>query len=142
MTLVDANLLLYAYIPSSKYHEAARAWLETSFSNPQPLGLSWVTLLAFVRISSNPRILERPLSIEEAIRVVSAWLARSNVTVLSPGERRWEVLQNLLVEGQAAGPLTTDAHLAALAIEHGDTLATADRDFARFPGVKLLNPLR
>lgn len=142
MTLVDANLLLYAYVPSSRHHGAARTWLEASFSSSEPLGLAWVTILAFVRISTNPRILDRPLSTDEVIEIVSAWLARPNVTVLNPGERHWEVLQNLLIEGQAAGPLTTDAHLAALAIEHGATLASADRDFARFPGLKLLNPLR
>lgn len=142
MTLVDSNLLLYAYVPSSKHHEAARAWLEARFSESEPLGLPWVSILAFVRVSTNSRILDRPLSIDEAIKIVSAWLARPNVNVLNPGERHWEILQNLLVEGQAAGPLATDAHLAALAIEHGATLASADRDFSRFPGLKLLNPLK
>ncbi|HEV2382015.1 MAG TPA: type II toxin-antitoxin system VapC family toxin [Terriglobia bacterium] len=141
MTLIDANLLLYAYVPSSKHHEAVRAWLEAKFSESEPVGLPWVVLLAFMRISTNPRILERPLSIEEANQIVSAWLARTNVIVLNPGDSHWEILQNLLAEGQAIGPLVTDAHLAALALEHGATLATADRDFARFPGVKLLNPL-
>lgn len=142
MTLVDSNLLLYAYVPFSKHHEAARAWLEARFSESEPLGLPWVSILAFVRVSTNSRILDRPLSIDEAIKIVSAWLARPNVNVLNPGERHWEILQNLLVEGQAAGPLATDAHLAALAIEHGATLASADRDFSRFPGLKLLNPLK
>jgi len=106
------------------------------------VGLPWVSILAFVRISTNPRILELPLTTGEAIKIVSSWLARANVTVLSPGDRHWEIMQNLLVEGQATGPLVTDAHLAALAIEHGATLASADRDFARFPGLKLLNPLQ
>jgi len=142
LILVDANLLLYAYVPSSKHHEVARGWLETSLSNSERLGLSWVTILAFIRIGTNPRLLERPLSVDEAIKIVSAWLERPNVVVLNPGEKHWEILQNLLLEGQAAGPLTTDAHLAALAIEHGATLASADRDFARFPGLTLLNPLR
>jgi len=142
LTLVDANLLVYAYVPSSKHHEAARAWIEARFSESDPVGLPWVSILAFVRISTNPRILELPLTTGEAIKIVSSWLARANLTVLSPGDRHWEILQNLLVEGQATGPLVTDAHLAALAIEHGATLASADRDFARFPGLKLLNPLQ
>lgn len=141
MILVDSNLLVYAYLPSSKQHGSARAWLEARFSEAEPVGLPWVSILAFMRIITNPRLLEHPLSIEEANRIVSAWLARANVTILNPGGRHWEILQNLLVQGQASGPLVTDAHLAALAIEHGATLASADRDFARFPGLKLLNPL-
>lgn len=142
MTLVDSNLLIYAYVPSSKYHEAARRWLEARFSELEPVGLPWASILAFVRISTSSRILARPLSIDEVIKIVSTWLVRANVTVLSPGEGHWEILQDLLSEGQASGPLVTDAHLAALAIEHGATLASADRDFARFPGLKLINPLR
>jgi len=139
--LVDANILLYAYDPLSRYHEAARKWLEATFSEPKPVGLPWASILAFVRISTNPRLLDCPLSIDEAIKIVSVWLARANVTVLNPGERHWEILQHLLVEGQAAGPLATDAHLAVLAIEHGAALASADRDFARFPGLRFFNPL-
>jgi toxin-antitoxin system PIN domain toxin len=141
LTLIDANLLLYAYIPSSKHHRAARGWLEARFSEAEPVGLPWLSILAFMRISTNPRLHEHPLSIHEANQIISAWLARANVTVLNPGDRHAEILQNLLVEGQATGPLVADAHLAALAIEHGAALASADRDFARFPGLKLLSPL-
>jgi toxin-antitoxin system PIN domain toxin len=141
LTLIDANLLLYAYVPSSKHHEATRAWIEARFSESEPVGLPWMVLLAFMRVSTNPRILERPLSIDEANQIVSAWLARTNVIVLNPGHSHWGILQTLLAEGQAIGPLVTDAHLAALAIEHGAILATADRDFARFPGLRFFNPL-
>jgi toxin-antitoxin system PIN domain toxin len=141
LTIIDANLLLYAYLPSSKHHEAARAWLEAKFSEPDQVGLPWVSVLAFIRISTNSRLLDHPFSIEEAIAIVSQWLARANVMILHPGKRHWEILQTLLAQGQAAGPLATDAHLAALAIEHGATLASVDRDFARFPGLRLLNPL-
>ena len=142
MTLVDANILLYAYDSFSPHCQAAQAWLEAKLSEADPVALPWVSILAFVRISTNPRLMKAPLGMGDAIAAVSALLARENVIVLNPGERHWEILRNVLVEGQASGPLVTDAHLAALAIEHGAILASADRDFARFPGLKLLNPLR
>jgi hypothetical protein len=140
--LIDANILLYAYDSSSAHHQVARAWLETTLSEPEPVGLAWMTLVAFLRISTNPRALARPFSIAEAVAIVSEWLERPMVTLLAPGDRHWEILRNLLLEGQAPGPLVMDAHLAALAIEHGATLSTNDRDFARFPGLRLQNPLR
>ena len=141
MILIDANLLLYAYDPSSPHHEASRDWLETNFSRRELIGLAWSTILAFLRISTSPRPLEHPLSTLEAVAIVSEWLNRPVVTLLSPGERHWEILRGLLTHGQAQGPLVMDAHLAALAIEHGATLATTDKDFTRFPGLRLLNPL-
>jgi hypothetical protein len=116
-------------------------WLEDIFSKPELVALSWVTILAFLRIGTNPRILERPFSISEALAIVSAWIEAPRVTILTPSERHWEILRDMMIKGQAYGPLTTDAHLAALAIEHGATLATADRDFTRFPGLRILNPL-
>ena len=141
MILIDANLLLYAYDPSSLQHHAARNWLESTFSKPELIGLPWLTLLAFVRISTNPRALENPLSVAEAGAIVSDWLERPTVIVLNPGDRHWQILRDMMIKGQARGALVTDAHLAALAIEHGATLATTDRDFARFPGLKFFNPL-
>jgi hypothetical protein len=139
--LIDANILLYAYVPSSKYHEPARAWLETTFSKPDPVGLSWATILAFLRISTTTRVLEHPFSAAEAAGIVSGWLESPFVTIPIPGEPHWQILRELITKGQAHGPLITDAHLAALAIEHGATLATTDRDFTRFPGLRILNPL-
>ena len=141
MTLVDANLLLYAYDPSSPHHHAARNWLESTLSGREPVGLPWMTLLAFVRISTSPRPLEHPLSLTEAAAIIADWLDRPTVTLLNPGDRHWEILRGLMIKGQAHGPLIMDAHLAALAIEHGATLATTDRDFARFPGLEFFNPL-
>ena len=141
MTLVDANLLLYAYDSSSRAHRTARVWLERQLSGSAPVGLPWIVLLAFLRISTNPRALARPLSTSAAADTVASWLEMPCVVVPAPGPGHWELLRELVTKGQARGPLVTDAHLAALAIEHGATLATTDRDFARFEGLKLLNPL-
>ncbi len=140
MILIDANILLDAYNSSSKRHERARRWLEGIFSGREPARLAWATILAFLRIGTNPRAFPYPFSMAEAVAIVSEWLDRSSAEVLEPGERHWTLLSGLLQEGQARGPLVTDAHLAALAIEHGATLCSSDRDFARFPGLRVLNP--
>jgi toxin-antitoxin system PIN domain toxin len=141
MILLDANVLLYAYDPSSPHHHTARGWLENTFSQPEPIGLASMTLLAFMRIGTSPRPLEHPLALSEAADIVAGWLARPTVAVLNPGEGHWQILRDLMKKGQVRGPLIMDAHLAALAIEHGAVLATTDRDFARFPGLKFFNPL-
>jgi uncharacterized protein len=138
--LVDANVLLYAYDPRSEHHERCRSWVVKAFSGDEPVCLAWVTILAFIRISTNPRIFEAPLSAQEAIAIVSSWLARPAVSVLEAGEQCWEILRALLVEAQVTGPLVMDAFLAALALENGATLATTDRDFSRFPKLRLSNP--
>lgn len=141
MILVDANLLLYAYHPRSDRHAAGRRWLEKALTGPELVRFAWVTLWAFLRISTNPRVFERPLSTTEASEAVSSWLAQPAAGILQPGERHWEILSGLLADGQATGPLVMDAALAALAIEHGATLCTTDRDFARFPRLKVVDPL-
>lgn len=141
MILIDANLLLHAYNPRAIQHEASRAWLEATLSGAQLVRFAWLTLWAFLRISTNPRVFEHPLSIAESGDIVSSWLAQPTAGVLDPGERHWDILQALTREGQTAGPLVMDAALAALAIEHGATLCTTDRDFARFPGLTWVNPL-
>ena len=141
MTLIDVNLLLNAHDSDSIHHEAARIWLENTFSEPAAVGLPWAAILGFLRISTNLRLCPNGPSLAEAIAVVAGWLDQPLVTILHPGERHWEILRRLLVEWQAPGPLVMDAHLAALAIEHGATLATADRDFSRFPGLRVVNPL-
>ncbi|MBI3975839.1 MAG: type II toxin-antitoxin system VapC family toxin [Armatimonadetes bacterium] len=141
MILVDANLLLYAYNPSFERHALALRWLEELLSKPEPVGLAWLTILAFLRIGTSPRAFEYPLATDEAVPIVSSWLAQPMVTVLEPGERHWMILTDLLSRTQARGPAVMDAHLAALAIEHGATLCTSDRDFARFPGLQIINPL-
>lgn len=141
MRLVDANLLLYAYDPNAAQHHASRIWLEDTLSGSSLVRFAWITLWAFLRIATNPRVFERPLSMAEAERHVSAWLAQPAAGILEPGERHWEILRQLAQDGQAAGPLVMDAALAAIAIEHGATLCTTDRDFARFPGLTWTNPI-
>ena len=140
MILVDANVLLYAYDPRSEHHERCRRWVERTFSGEEPVCIAWVTLLAFIRISTNPRIFEAPLGAAEAIAIVSSWLARPAVSILEAGEQCWETLRALLVEAQVTGPLVMDAFLAALALENGATLVTTDRDFSRFPKIRLADP--
>jgi hypothetical protein len=141
MILVDANLLLYAYGSRSPHHAAARRWVEEAFSGAEPVGIPWMTALAFLRISTNPRMSGSVLSIAEAVSIVREWFARPNVVVVHPSDRHWEVLERLLIDGQVRGPLVSDAHVAALAIEHGATLFSSDRDFTRFGGLDLVNPL-
>ena len=119
MTLIDANLLLYAFDRSSPHHRAARHWLNVTLSKADLVALSWATMLAFLRLGTDPRLLKHPLTITEAVGIVAGWLERPNVTVLSAGERHWTILTRLFEEGQVRGALVTDAHLAALAIEHG-----------------------
>jgi hypothetical protein len=141
MILIDANLLLHAYNPRAAEHDASRAWLETTLSGTPLVRFAWLTLWAFLRISTSPRVFERPLSMVEAGDIVSSWLAQPAAGVLDPGERHWDVLRELTRQGQTTGPLVMDAALAALAVEHGATLYTTDRDFARFPGLTCVNPL-
>ena len=142
MILVDSNLLLYAFDAGSKRHVEARSWLESVLDRSEQVGLAWVALLAFIRIGTNPSALSRAFSVEEATTIVSSLLEQRNVIVLHPGERHWTLLRRLLADAQARGDLVTDAHLAALAIEHGATLCTTDRDFARFPDLRWQNPLQ
>lgn len=141
MKLVDANLLIYAYDRSSPRHEPARRWLQEAFSGTEPVRLAWVTLLAFLRITTHPRAFENPLAMGEAASFVDEWLVQPPVGILAPGERCWEILRRLLPAAQVRGPLVMDAYLAALAMEHGATLCTSDRDFTRFEGLNLFDPL-
>ena len=141
MIIPDANLLLYAYNTASEEHAKAREWLEAVLSGSAPVGLCWPVILAFLRIATNSRILPRPLSRTEATVVVADWLEQPQTIILLPAENHWTILQRMLSQGKASGALISDAHLAALAIEHGATLYTTDRDFTRFPGLKFENPL-
>lgn len=141
MIIADANLLLYAYNPSSAQHEKAKRWLERTIAGPETLAVSWFTILAFLRIGTNPRAFPSPLTIGEAVDIVTDWFEQPGVRVLEPTERHWATLSPLLIRAQVKGPLVTDAYLAALAIEHGATLCSTDGDFSRFPSLRWNNPL-
>ena len=141
MIVLDANLLLYAYGQSSPFHARARGWIESVFSGDETVGLPWQTITAFVRIATDPRVPGYRRAADEVLRVVEEWLRHPRVQVLAPGDDHWAVLRRMIVDGQASGPLVSDAELAALTIEHGGILYTADRDFARFPGLRWVNPL-
>lgn len=141
MIILDANVLLYAYNPSSEHHARCRAWLESALNDAEQVGLPWQTVLAFVRIATNPRVFQRPLGIAAAVAIVEEWLACPAVILVGPSDGYWSLLKEQLVDAQVSGPLVTDAALAALAIEQGARLCTTDRDFRRFLGLKLIDPL-
>lgn len=141
MLLADANLLLYAYNSSAPEHDAAREWLESSLSAPAPFALSWWTIGAFLRLTTNRAVFPHPYSPQEASRAVSSWLDRPNVVVLEPGPEFWVIARRLIEESNARAALIQDALLAALAIEQGATLATHDVDFRRFSGLETIDPI-
>lgn len=142
MILLDANLLLYAYDTDAREHNRARPWLERRLSGVEKVGFSWVTILAFLRIATSRRYESIPMTTAEASSIVDGWMEAPNVALISPTEQHWAILSDLLPKSQARGPLIMDAHLAALAIEHGATLCTNDRDFLRFPGLSVEFPLQ
>lgn len=142
MIVPDANLLIYAVNREAPAHSESRAWLEKTLSGSTPVGMSWLVLVAFIRITTHPRILQRPLSSLQALDFVGGWLEQPFVTPLNPGERHWLILSRLLRSHGAGGNLTNDAHLAAIAIEHGGTLCSVDHDFQRFDGLEFFNPLQ
>ena len=141
MILVDANILLYAEDQLSPRHAAARSWWDAQLSKSSPVCLSWTVLGAFIRIGTNPRVFEHPLSLDQAISRVQSWLDQPCTRIIHPTERHWTVFRKMLLEGQAVANLVTDAHLAALAVEHGCELISTDSDFSRFHGIRWSNPL-
>jgi uncharacterized protein len=142
MILIDANLLIYAYNPQSEFHVTTRKWLEEVFSQPEPVWLAWQSILAFLRIVTNINAFKKPFSPKEARGIVTEWLDQASVDLLEPGERHWMILGELLEGSQVRGPLVMDAHLAAIAIEHGVTLCSHDNDFLRFRNLKFDDPLQ
>ncbi|MEI9865018.1 MAG: type II toxin-antitoxin system VapC family toxin [Limisphaerales bacterium] len=141
MILVDANLLLYAVDNLSAHHAAAKTWWENKLSNTEPVCLSWPVINAFIRIGTNPRLQRRSLTLAEATACVQSWLDQSCVRILQPTEHHWKIFQQMLRTGSATGNLVSDAHLAALAVEHNCVLQSCDMDFARFRGLKWKNPI-
>jgi len=141
MILPDLNLLIHAYNRESPVHARAQVWWEERMNDPAPVGLAWAVLLGFVRIATHRSILENPLPVEAACAHVRSWLAQPQALILHPGERHAEILFDLLGRAGTAGNLTTDAHLAALAIEHQAELHSSDADFSRFSGLRWRNPV-
>ncbi len=142
MMIVDLNLLLYAVNSDAAEHERARTWWESAVDDEDPIGLPWVVLLGFLRLATNPRVFPRPLSPEAALAIVDTWLARDTVRVVSERDDHWDVLKRLLGNAGTAGNLTTDAHVAALALSPDAMLMSSDMDFGRFQGLRWQNPLR
>lgn len=142
MKLPDVNLFVYAYDASAPRHEPAKEWLEGALSGTETVALAWVALIGFIRLTTSRQRFGSPWSVEQALDVVDSWLAQPVATVIHPTSRHAAVLRDLLAPLGAGGNLTTDAHLAALAIEHGATLYSADNDFSRFAGLSWVDPLR
>lgn len=141
MRLVDVNILLHAVNADAPRHKAASAWWNSCLSGAEPLYMAWATVLGFVRISTNARIFQNPLTVEQASAYVREWLAQPAVRIAVPQPDHWTRVETMLSAAGTAGNLTTDAHLAALAIEYGCEVCSTDTDFARFPGVGWTNPL-
>jgi toxin-antitoxin system PIN domain toxin len=142
MIAIDANLLLYAYNAAAPEHVRARAWLEATFSAPSLVGLPLVSVLAFLRIATDRRLSDAAHAPAQAAEIVDSWLKRDNVSILEPGARHWPIFFATLSDVGATGPRVSDVHLAALAIEHGATFYTNDRDFRVFPELDVRFPLR
>jgi uncharacterized protein len=140
MKIVDANVLLYAVNEDAPHHRAAREWLDSALSGGEAVGFSWVVLLAFLRLSTRTGLFERPLALEDAARVIEAWMGQPAAVIAGPTSRHLGVLTALLAPLGTASNLVTDAHLAALATEHGAEVVSFDADFSRFQGVRWLSP--
>jgi toxin-antitoxin system PIN domain toxin len=141
MILVDANLLIYAVNQDAPLNRKAKPWLESALSGKETVGFPWTVLLAFLRLTTRPGLFRRPLPVDTAFDVIASWLDQTSVTIVHPGPRHLSILRELIQPLGTGGNLTSDAHLAALAIEHGAELCSSDTDFARFPGLKWRNPL-
>ncbi len=141
MILLDANLLIYAVNENAPLHIPAKRWVESVLSGEETVGFASSVVLAFIRLCTRPGIFLRPLTVEEAFEIVTAWLDRSPVMFVQPGPAHLATLRALILPLGTGGNLTSDAHLAALAIEYGAILCSCDADFGRFAGLKWRNPL-
>ena len=136
MVIVDANVLIYAVDRASAHHEPSISWLDASLAGAEAVGFAWIALLAFIRIGTNASILPTPMTADEATGQIETWLGAPAAVVAQPTPRHATLLRGLLRESGTAGNLTTDAHLATLALEHGADIVSFDRDFGRFPGIQ------
>ncbi|MDR3698623.1 MAG: type II toxin-antitoxin system VapC family toxin [Candidatus Sulfopaludibacter sp.] len=142
MQVPDINILVYAYDADAPNHKGARAWWEDTLSGTHAVGMPWLVVLGFIRIMTHRRILRKPMTVTDSVKAVRTWLAHPDVQIVTPGERHAEILFDLLNHLGTAGNLTTDAHLAALAIEYDAELVSADADFSRFAGLRWFNPVK
>ncbi len=140
--IVDANVLLYAVDERSHFHQTARTWLESAMNGIERVGLPWVSLMAFQRVITHPRAMTQPLAPADAWSYITDWLDADQAWLPTPGPRHREILGRLLIDGNLHGNLVTDAHLAALAIEHGTGICSFDSDFARFNDLRWTHPER
>jgi toxin-antitoxin system PIN domain toxin len=141
MKIVDINLLIYAINRDTPHHRAAKEWLEKAMSGSEPVGFAWIVILGFLRIVTSARIMPNPLPPETALELMEEWLAHPNARIVLPTQRHWTILKELLLPLGTAANLTSDAHLAALAIEHGAYLYSTDNDFSRFSKLRWASPL-
>ena len=141
MIVVDANLLIYSYDVNFAEHKKSVEWFEGVLSGSEAVGIPWPCIGSFVRVVTNRRLPGMRVAPEKALGAVEEWLQSPNVRVLTPGDHHWSLFRRMVVEGRAPGPLVSDAEIAALTVEYGGVLHTADRDFARFPGLRWVNPL-
>ena len=141
MILLDANLLIYAVNADAPLNKKARGWLESALSGTETVGFPWNVILAFLRLTTRPGLFRNPLSASAAFNVVKLWLEQPTAIIIQPGPRHFTLLRELLLPLGTAGNLTSDAHLAAMCIEHGAELCSTDTDFARFAGLRWHNPL-
>ena len=141
MTIVDVNVLLYASQADAPQHKAALAWLNELFAGPDLIGLPWIVLWAFVRLSTNSRLWPKPMPAVTAFEHIREWLSQPGVVIVQPGPRHAEILERLVIENRVVGGLVSDAVLAALALENGAVLASTDRDFSRFTNLRWVNPI-
>lgn len=142
MILVDTNILIYAEDKHSPKHEKARQWWDTQLSGESPVCLCWPILASFIRLCTNKQVFLKPLTMKQAITRVQSWIDQPCVRLVHPTESHWQIFKTMLLDGQAHANLVVDAHLAALAVEHGCTLYSTDSDFSRFPQLKWKNPLK
>jgi uncharacterized protein len=141
MKLIDLNILLYAVNRDAAQHLRMRTWWESALNGDELIGLPWIVILGFLRLSTNPRVFPAPLSVEQALVKVDEWLTHPRVRMVSETTEQWKILRSLLEQSGTAGNLSTDAHLASLAIAHGATLLSCDRDFSRFAKLRWEHPL-
>jgi toxin-antitoxin system PIN domain toxin len=141
MILLDVNILIYAVNHDAPLHRKAKTWLEAALKSKETAGISWNVLLAFLRVTTRAGLFRNPLPVSVAFDLIDSWLVQPSVVLVQPGPRHARILRDLLTTAGTGGNLTSDAHLAALAMEHEAELCSSDGDFARFPRLRWRNPL-